>query len=90
MADERERAYIQGFYSALKGARFCAEGATTPQDVIDDIDAALEIMRAEGDLEHINTDVDELIGIVSEAEKLGVVDSVMDAIEEEIRRKGSK
>lgn len=90
MADELERAYLQGFYSALKGARFCATGAKTPQDVIDDIDATLEIMRAEGDLEHINTGVDELIDIVSEAERLGVADTVLEAIEEEIRRKGSK
>lgn len=90
MADELERAYIQGFYTALKGARFCAQGANTPQDVINDIDATLEVMRADGDLDHVNTGVDELIDIVAEAERLGVADSVLDAIEEEIRRKGSK
>lgn len=89
MTSEFERGYVQGFYTALKGTRFIAsEKGATVAIVIESIDDAIEAMRADGDLDGINTDVDKLLELAEEASKNGVQNEFFDALEAQVRGKG--
>lgn len=83
---EYDKGYIQGFYSALKGSRFVAETAESKSEIIEAIDDTLDEMRKAGELDDIDTGVDELIEIISIADKAGVVDKIFDALDDEIKK----
>ena len=85
---EYEEAYTQGFYSALKGVLFLCEDAKNVEYVVETINEVIEELRKDGDLDNINTGVDELIELTREADRLGVIDEFMAKLDEEIEKRG--
>jgi len=81
-----DRGYVQGFYTALKGTRFIAsDPEATTEIVIESIDDTLEQMRADGDLDSINTDVDKLLELAQQARESGVEDQLFAALEARLK-----
>lgn len=80
--DNTEKAYIQGFYAALKGVLYIANtDKSTKQDIVDAVNDTLLEMQEDGDLEHIDTRVDELIDLVRIAESQGREDEFFEALD---------
>lgn len=72
-----EIAYIKGFYAASKGVLYCLEDKdSTVESVRDAILYTLDEMKQNGDLDGLDSQVDELIDLVKQAEAMGREDEL--------------
>lgn len=78
-----EKAYLKGFYAALKGILYCCEDAESTVGYIRDaVLSTLEEMENAGDLEDIDSEVDELIDLVKDAEAMGKTEELFKLLDE--------
>lgn len=83
-----EQAYIQGFYSALKGTLYILNSKDASIDAARGaIMETLAEMEADGELEGIDHRVDELIDLANEAERIGKVDEFFEILDEAFGKK---
>lgn len=76
-----EEGYVQGFYTALQGVRWVATQYGTAEAVLKAVDEAVEEMRADGDLDNIDTRVDELLKIATYMDEQGMGDQFFDTLD---------